>query len=48
MGSLALLQPSAARASASRLVAQTADVVMLIMNAKGIDHLLSDKFTIWW
>jgi lipid-binding SYLF domain-containing protein len=25
---------------------QTADVVMLIMNDKGIDHLLSDKFTI--
>jgi len=24
---------------------QTADVVMLIMNAKGIDHLLADKFT---
>ena len=26
--------------------AQSADVVMLIMNEKGIDHLLSDKFTI--
>jgi lipid-binding SYLF domain-containing protein len=25
---------------------QTADVVMLIMNEKGVDHLLSDKFTI--
>jgi len=25
---------------------QTADVVMLIMNEKGIDHLLADKFTL--
>jgi lipid-binding SYLF domain-containing protein len=25
---------------------QTADVVMLIMNQKGIDHLLADKFTL--
>jgi lipid-binding SYLF domain-containing protein len=25
---------------------QTADVVMLIMNERGVDHLLSDKFTI--
>ena len=30
---------------ASRSAGQTADLVMLVMNEKGIDHLLKDKFT---
>ncbi len=45
MGSLAFYTVGGASIG-FQIGGQTADLVMLIMNQKGIDHLLSDKFTI--
>jgi len=45
MGSLAFYTVGGASVG-FQIGGQTADVVMLIMNDKGIDHLLADKFTI--
>lgn len=44
MGSLAFYTVGGASVG-FQIGGQTADVVMLVMNAKGIDHLLVDKFT---
>ena len=44
MGSLAFYTVGGASVG-FQIGGQTADVVMLIMNEKGIDHLLADKFT---
>jgi lipid-binding SYLF domain-containing protein len=44
MGSLAFYTVGGASVG-FQIGGQTADVVMLVMNAKGIDHLLADKFT---
>lgn len=45
MGSLAFYTVGGASVG-FQIGGQTADVVMLVMNEKGIDYLLSDKFTI--
>jgi len=44
MGSLAFYTVGGASVG-FQIGGQTADVVMLVMNEKGIDHLLADKFT---
>ena len=45
MGSLAFYTVGGASIG-FQIGGQTADVVMLVMNQKGIDHLLADKFTL--